>query len=148
MKIFSALNRVLFNYVLIILLIVHIPFVSVNGQSILWKLSENDTNAIDMALAPDQYTDFLSGDFGWEDRFFLVGFSETKNDWPYVLPGPHDRWGGTGPTSGIRSHFLNVLFGLANAKSTNEYKLVIDLLDSDHRFPPTLKVKVNAITNN
>jgi predicted alpha-1,2-mannosidase len=144
MKIFSTLSRALLNHVLIVLLIAHIPFVSVSGQSTLWKIGENDNNASDMALAPEQYTDFLQRDFGWEDRFFLVGFSETKNDWPYILPGPRDDWGGTGPTSGIRSHFLNVLFGLANTNLTDNYELVIDLLDSDHLFPPTLKVTVNG----
>ena len=65
-----------------------------------------------MALAPSKYVNFLAADFGWEDRFYLVGYSEAAKDWPYAMPGPVDEWGGTGNTSGIRSQVLNILFCL------------------------------------
>ena len=90
------------------------------SQDVIWKLGESDNDASDMALAPASYEQFLHADFGWEDRYFLAGYSDLKKDWPYILPGPKDHWGGTGPTSGIRSQLLTVLFGLESkpAEST------------------------------
>lgn len=143
MKSFPNVNRGLLIQ-LTILLMVPMSVIKVNGQTTIWKLGEADNTATDMALAPDQYANFLQADFGWEDRFFLVASSELKTDWPYVLPGPHDAWGGTGPTSGIRSQLLTIFFGLKDAASNNDYKLTIDLLDSDRLYPPTLKVIVNG----
>lgn len=118
--------------------------VRVSAQSVLWKIGENDGTANDMALAPDHYADFLPQDFGWEDHFFLIGFSNIKTDWPYVLPGPGDGWGGTGPTSGLRSSVLNILFGVNNVETKDDYKLIIKLLDADAQAPPLLKVTVNG----
>ncbi len=30
---------------------------------------------------------FVENDFGYEDRFFLIGHSDVKKDWPYILAG-------------------------------------------------------------
>src|SRR3546814_4095359 len=81
-------------------------------RQILWKMGENDGSPQGMALQPHDYARFVEFDFGYEDRFFLAGYSKTTEEWPYVLPGTADSWGGTGPTSGIRSHFLNVYFDI------------------------------------
>src|SRR5690606_21494643 len=40
-----------------------------------WHIGRNDNSGADLALGPDQYKDFLSRDFGYEDRYFLVGLS-------------------------------------------------------------------------
>lgn len=61
----------------------------------LWSLGESNDESSEFALAPDGYGDFLKNDFGWEDRFFVVGFSKLQSDFPYVLPGSADYWGGT-----------------------------------------------------
>lgn len=64
-----------------------------------------------------------------------------KSDFPYVLPGPDDTWGGTWGTAGWRTHDVNILFKLDEVKRGN-WKLVVDLVDS----APTrsvVKVKVN-----
>ncbi len=60
------------------------------------------------------YQHFLEQDFGWEDKFYLVGVSKPDLNWSYILPGPKDGWGGTGGTSGLRTHNANILFGLQN----------------------------------
>src|SRR5690606_36560135 len=104
----------------------------------------NDNTSKDMALGPSSYKDFLAQDFGWEDRFYLVGHASPKKDWPYVLPGPKDAWGGTSPTAGIRTHHAKILFGLENTPPNGDYKLVIDLLGYQHITPPWLKVIVNG----
>ncbi|MEL7585078.1 MAG: GH92 family glycosyl hydrolase [Prolixibacteraceae bacterium] len=110
---------------------------------ILWQLGEADNKADEFALGPSAYGEFLGRDFGFEDRFFLVGFSDIRNDFPYVLPGPADSWGGTGGTSGWRTHEINILFGIKEIPASGKWKLVIDLTDSNPRRS-LLKVSVNS----
>src|SRR5699024_923723 len=107
----------------------------------IFKIGDADNSASGMALAPDLYENFLGQDFGWEDQYFLVGHSRAVKDFPYVLPGPADRWGGTSGTAGIRSHVLNILFGLKEVPSDeNSSKLIIDLLGFNGKIPPLFKV--------
>lgn len=115
------------------------------AETTLWSIGEADGTAAGFALAPDGFRDFLANDFGYEDKFFLVGRSETDRDFPYVLPGPADTWGGTWPTSGWRTHEVNILFGLDEAPAEGEYALVIDLADYAKKFLPLVKVSVNAL---
>ncbi len=78
----------------------------------IWSIGKNDNSSADLALGPADYKKFLSKDFGFEDRFFLIGRSDAAVDFPYVLPGPDDTWGGTWGTSGWRTHEINILFAL------------------------------------
>ena len=55
-----------------------------------WELGRRDGSAGEFALAPDGYAQFLEKDFGYEDRFFAIGHSSLKEDFPYILPGPDD----------------------------------------------------------
>ena len=110
----------------------------------LWQIGESNNSAAEFSLASDEYNRFLEKDFGWEDRFFLVGVSETKTDWPYVLPGPADSWGGTSGTAGWRSHTLSILFGLEKLPKKGEWKLVIDLANCTRETPPVFKVIING----
>lgn len=113
-------------------------------QKVIWEIGKADHNSSGMALAPGNYARFLENDFGWEDRFYLVGFSKAEKDWPYVLPGPKDGWGGTGHTSGIRSQVLNILFGVAKLPEKGDYNFVIDVLGYNGKMPPLVKVTVNG----
>ena len=85
-------------------------------SSVLWLLGENDGSGNEFALAPANYQAFLEHDFGWEDRYFIVGTHDLASDFPYVLPGPSDAWGGTSGTAGWRSHSINILFELQNVQ--------------------------------
>src|SRR3546814_19481543 len=78
------------------LLLLASPFFS--QSHILWKMGENDGPPQGMALQPHDYARFVEFDFCYEDRFFLAGYSKTTEEWPYVLHGTADRWGGTGTT--------------------------------------------------
>ena len=80
--------------------------------NVVWQIGQADNSASEFALAPAGYARFLEKDFGWEDQYFLIGHSKAESDWPYVLPGPSDMWAGTSGTSGRRTHFLTILFGL------------------------------------
>ncbi|UCS91719.1 GH92 family glycosyl hydrolase [Echinicola marina] len=131
----------MFNLIKSIVVIIMLSSFSAQAKSI-WQIGKSDNSSADLALGPADYKKFLSRDFGYEDRYFLVGTSNPRNDFPYVLPGPADTWGGTWGTSGWRTHEINILFGIKEMKSDEGFKLVIDLADSQ----PTkslLKVSVN-----
>lgn len=113
-----------------------------NGQ--IWSIGKNDNQTTEFALGPDKYKDFLAHDFGYEDRYFLIGYSNEKTDFPYVIPGPSDGWGGTGGTSGWRTHETTILFGLEDAPLSDNWKLVIDIAENAVKQPPLLKVSVNG----
>lgn len=80
--------------------------------SVIWQIGVEDGNLSEFALAPDQHEEFLGHNFGREDRFDLMGKSLPEKDFPYVLPDPADRWDGTSGTAGLRTHTLNILFGM------------------------------------
>ena len=115
-----------------------------NAANIIWKIGKADNSASELALGPSSYKDFLAKDFGYEDRYFLIGNSKDDKDFPYVLPGPNDVWGGTWRTSGWRTHSMNILFGLDRIAEHGECRLVIDLLDADPKRS-LVKVLVNSV---
>lgn len=77
----------------------------------IWSIGKKDGTGAGLALAPDNFRDFIKADFGYEDKYYLIGHSSPEADFPYALPGPADTWGGTWPTSGWRTHQVNILFG-------------------------------------
>ncbi len=122
---FGEMNRLL---LLFILSFIGIDRVEAND---IWSIGRNDNSSADLALGPADYKKFLSKDFGFEDRYFLIGRSDAAIDFPYVLPGPENTWGGTWGTSGWRTHEINILFALKSLPAGGKWKLVIDLVDSD-----------------
>jgi len=113
-------------------------------EKIIWNIGRADHSASEFALAPNGYKNFVGHDFGYEDKFYLVGFSKEKNDFPYVLPGPVDTWGGTWPTAGWRTSQVNILFGLQDLPAEEDYKLCIKLADYAKKFLPMIKVSING----
>lgn len=107
----------------------------------LWTIGNNDNSAEEFALAPSGYKQFLAHDFGYEDRYYLINRSALKSDFPYVLPGPDDTWGGTWGTSGWRTHDVNILFNLDKVQR-GQWKLVLDLVGSAPSRS-VVKIKVN-----
>ncbi|WP_167618803.1 polysaccharide lyase family protein [Maribellus sediminis] len=94
---------------------------------VVWEIGSNNNSSADLALSPSDYKNFLSNDFGFEDRYYLIGESSPRTKFPYVFPGPNNTWGGT---AGWRTHVVNVLFGIKDI-TVGEWKLVIDLIDSN-----------------
>ena len=127
-----------------LVLLLSMVTVLVFGQKPVWEIGKGDNSASEFTLAPSDYSKFLAKDFGWEDRFFALGFSKTEKDFPYVLPGAVDYWGGTSGLSGIRPHELNLLFSLKGQLAAGNWQLVIDILDCSPENPPLLKVTVNG----
>ena len=110
----------------------------------IWQIGEGDDSANEFALAPDGYNHFIANDFGWEDKFFLIGTSEPDKDWPYIIPGTSDTWGGTWGTSGWRSSTLNILFSIDNLPESGEWEFIVDILDCNSEDLPLLKVNING----
>lgn len=113
-----------------------------NAEAI-WQIGAADHSTSGLALAPHNYKQFLAHDFGFEDRYYLVGKSEAANAFPYVLPGPADEWGGTWSTSGWRTHETNILFGIDELPDEGEWRLIVDLADNAVQQPPVLKITIN-----
>lgn len=113
-------------------------------QTAIWNIGKADHSASEFALAPGGFRNFIGHDFGYEDKYFLIGYSKEKKDFPYVIPGPADTWGGTWPTAGWRTNEVNILFGISELPTGGEYKLVIKLLDYAKKFLPVIKVSING----
>jgi hypothetical protein len=109
----------------------------------LWQIGKQDGSSAEFALAPSEYKRFLEKDFGWEDGFYLIGKSTPEKNWPYILPGPGDGWAGTTTLAGWRSHLLTILFPLNKMSQKGDYKLIINILDTNPN-PPLFKVTVNG----
>ena len=116
---------------------------ALHATDVIWQIGSSDNSATELALGPSNYKKFLSRDFGYEDRYFLIGNSKENQDFAYVLPGPDDGWSGTGGTSGWRTHDSNILFGIEHLPRKGEWKLIVDLVDVNPNRS-LLKVTVNA----
>lgn len=114
------------------------------NAKVIWSIGSGNNSGSELALGPSDYKKFLANDFGYEDRYFLIGSSVDKTDFSYVLPGPDDTWGGTWGTSGWRTHDANILFNIQKKPKNGECKLVIDLVDSSPNRS-VVKVTVNSI---
>lgn len=115
------------------------------SKSTIWTIGEKDGKSTEFALAPDGYKDFIFKDFGYEDTYYIAGYSSVSENFPYVLPGPVDTWGGTWRTSGWRTHEVNILFSLKNAPAKDaDFTLNVDLADFAKPFLPLVKVSVNS----
>lgn len=57
------------------------------AAKVVWQIGAADNSGAELALGPSEYKSFLAHDFGYEDRYFLIGTSVDKTDFPYVLPG-------------------------------------------------------------
>ena len=110
----------------------------------IWHIGASDNRSAEFALSNGAYAKFLEQDFGWEDRFYVIGHSKEATDFPFVLPGTKDYWGGTSGLAGIRPHELNILFGIDKKPKVGHWKLVVDILDCSPEMPPLFKITVNG----
>ena len=114
-----------------------------SSQKTLWQIGKADNSDAEFALAPSGYKKFLEKDFGWEDKYYVIGNSDSKKNCPYILPGPQDDWGGSNGLGGWHAASLNILFELNHPSTQDKFSLIIDLMDISAKNPPLLKVTVN-----
>lgn len=70
-------KRILLASCLCVLAVTSCTIPDNKGQ--IWNIGVPDSSTVELALGPDRYKDFLANDFGFEDRYFLVGKSDVKN---------------------------------------------------------------------
>ena len=101
------------------------------ADAFLWQIGKADGGNAEFALAPNHFDQFKN------DGFYVVGESDSHQDWPYVHPGPHDAW------AGGREHTFTVLFGLKQLPAAGSCQLQFDLLDTQSPSPPKLRIRIN-----
>lgn len=130
---------------ILLLAVCLLSFSAVHASGTIWKIGKADNRSDEFALAPDGFKEFLAKDFGYEDKYYLIGKSSEDKDFPYIIPGPTDTWGGTWSTSGWRTHQVNVLFGIENEPVEGDYRLVVNISDFAKKFLPLVKISVNSM---
>ncbi|QQT25276.1 GH92 family glycosyl hydrolase [Sphingobacterium spiritivorum] len=140
----SKVKIIKISYLLFFLLGAVFQAMAQPGGKVIWQIGKQDRSPAGMALAPEGYKHFIENDFGFEDRSFMIGHSDSQTEWPYVLPGPVNSWGGTGPTAGIRSHFLNIDFGLGHLSAQDKFGFEVNILQTDPKEAPSFKISVNG----
>jgi hypothetical protein len=96
-----------------------------------WTIGRENHDAGEFALAPAAYYTYR------DDAYYVVGRSNPRTDWPYVLPGPADSWAGS------RKHECAIAFGL-KPPPTAECRLRLSLVDAQDTKPPKLAIRVNG----
>lgn len=99
---------------------------------LLWQIGTPDKSGAEFALTPDQWRAYKN------PGLMLIGHSDPKTSWPYVHPGPVDRW------AGERSHPFCVMFHLDKAPDAGTCRLVLDLADTHRVMPPVINVQING----
>ena len=110
---------------------------------LLWQIGQADHSGAEFALAPTNYASFLEW-FGSPDRAYYIGLSKPESDWPYLLPGPLDEWGGSsGNGRWDQMNTLPIGFTLERAATNGTCALILELCDTHPARPPRLRLAVN-----
>jgi alpha-mannosidase len=102
------------------------------GTKVLWRIGQSGGGNAGLGLAPDGWRRYS------EDGYFIADRSSPAAAWPYVHPGPDDRWAGS------RQHTFTVIFGVKDRASTGSCILRFELLDTHSQAPPALRVRING----
>jgi len=102
------------------------------APKVLWQIGKVDGENSEFALAPMDNEGFKN------DGVYVVGVSDTKQDWPYVHPGPGDAWAGS------FEHAFKIVFGVKTKVSEGTCQLKLDLLDTHSKVPPNLSINING----
>ena len=114
------------------------------AQKLLWSIGKADESAAEFALAPNGYTEFAPKGFGGANRYYVVGKSDPKHDWPYILPGPKDGFAGYGYWAGRALHQLPVYFELEQTIDSGTCTLVVSFLEVGSTNAPLFRAFING----
>lgn len=116
----------------------------VPDQKLLWNIGVTDGTSAEFALSPDRYKDFVPEGFGGAHRYYVVGESSPEKDFPYVLPGPRDDFGGYGYWAGLALNKLPVYFELDKLPDTGTCTLQVDIIATSSEQAPLLRSTING----
>lgn len=116
---------------------------SMRADNVLFEIGEKDGGPAEFALYPSHYKNFLIDFTGV--KHFAVGYSTPEKNWPYVLPGPKDRWGGGGYYAGYHPrHFPVINFQLPETRKEGNCLLSLFFAGANGKELPVLRVEVNG----
>jgi len=105
------------------------------GAEEVWSIGKADGSHGEFALGRGSYEQFPKR-FG-DVVEFRVGRSRPERDFPYVHPGPMDRWAGSKP------HSFKIQFDLTGEPS-GVYLLTLHINKTHYAFPPLLNLAANG----
>jgi hypothetical protein len=108
--------------------------VTVSGRPVA-VIGAFDRKSLELALAPGGYNQFLTRFPGGVD--YTHGVSSAAADWPYLHPGPADRWAGS------TAHTFRFRFAL-DAMPAGNLALAVWLIDAHASTPGRLVVACNG----
>ena len=103
------------------------------GQDIVWQIGKFDNSYAELGKTQD-YREY--GKFYPKDVVYVVGKSDARRDWPFIHPGPRDRWAGRKPHTHIVEFQLDT-------PPTGTFTLRLDLVNVHYKYPPRLTIRVN-----
>ncbi|MCP2168476.1 polysaccharide lyase family protein [Goodfellowiella coeruleoviolacea] len=107
--------------------------VTVSGRPVA-VIGQFDRKSLELALAPNGYAQYPTR-FP-QDADYTHGVSTPGADWPYLHPGPADKWAGS------KAHTFRFRFTLP-AQPTGDLALAVWLIDTHASNPGTLDVSCN-----
>ncbi len=142
------------------------PCHAASRDRLLWHIGTPGHGDAGFALAPNRWQQYaenpgyttgpnnaptnlttIKPHYGNHDPLYVVGVSKQAA-WPYVLPGPADKWAGFyGPYhdwSGGLSHVGTIAFQLTRVAPQGQAFLVIHLMDTAANNPPLVVVNING----
>jgi hypothetical protein len=125
------LNRLIFCAGLLVLTLAP----SANAAETLWSIGQTDQSSADLALGANHPDQEFIHKFP-QDPFFIIGRSDSKNDWPAIQPGPADAW------ANQRTHTFTIAFGLGTPVA-GTCRLILDLVNAQSPSPPQVVISVN-----
>lgn len=113
-------------------------------NEIIWNIGTADNSISEFALSPNNYKDFVVEGFGGAHRYYVVGESVSNNDFPYILPGPKDGFGGYGYWAGLALNQLPIYFEFDELPETGNCTLNIDIFAVSAETAPLFRCTING----
>lgn len=131
-------------YILISFLLIPVDIFSEETEScVLFSIGRKDGSSSEFALYPDGYKNFMQK-FGGE-KTYLAGYSEDKEEWPYVIPGPVDSWGGGGFWSGFNPrHSQMIWFNISKPECDGLCRLDLSFVGASDKSETEMRIEING----
>jgi alpha-mannosidase len=127
--------KICLNVMLMLLLVVVQSFSQTDkmiNNKILWHIGISDKSHFEFSLAPTKHLDYS------EEGYYIIGKSNPANDWPFIHPGPIDKWAGS------RQHTFTILFGLESITEDGQCCLTLDLVDTHPYNSTDVIIEING----